>query len=369
MFPVVFTCGMLHLVPPPPYYFSLSFSLLAFRNVFLLIFFLQSFFYRSPMSVSSPSLFYFSLFLSSLFLSLHLPLHFCHFSSFLYQNLYFSRCFLLHLSDFLPPLPAFLRPSLFLSAYSLCCQILNFFRLLNLFFSFAFSSLQSIFYLIPWFSSYLFFPLLVNSSVSWPFLAYFALFFVFLHLLISLVQSVFFYVILLSCTSLHHPLLLSHLSRFFSSLVHSSYFLLISITLPSSTYNHSSILIISLFLSSLSFPWFRRALFPLRLELTWAHRRLLFSSLLALKQERCKATNNTSVFWPLQNLFLHKKSVFHYVVFLCFVFVIFHTLASKYSVKISHYCWNEKRLEEGTLKHEMLFCMNCEVASCNGSQF
>lgn len=144
------------------------------------------------MSVSSPSLFYFSLFLSSLFLSLHLPLHFCHFSSFLYQNLYFSRCFLLHLSDFLPPLPAFLRPSLFLSAYSLCSQILNFFRLLNLFFSFAFSSLQSIFYLIPWFSSYLFFPLLVNSSVSWPFLDYFALFFVFLHLLISLVQSVFF---------------------------------------------------------------------------------------------------------------------------------------------------------------------------------
>lgn len=134
--------------PHPPTIFSLFLSVGLQKCVFI-NFFLQSFFYRSPMSVSSPSLFYFSLFLSSLFLSLHLPLHFCHFSSFLYQNLYFSRCFLLHLSDFLPPLPAFLRPSLFLSAYSLCSQILNFFRLLNLFFSFAFSSLQSIFYLIP----------------------------------------------------------------------------------------------------------------------------------------------------------------------------------------------------------------------------
>lgn len=123
--------------------FSSSFSLCSLwpfetHSLSLLCHFLVSTAGFRLIYVSAPSMFFF-FFISVIAVSISTSASsfLSQLSSFLYSILYFCRCFLLHLSDFLPPVPRFsLSISISVSLLSPLPD-LNFFRLLNPFLSLA----------------------------------------------------------------------------------------------------------------------------------------------------------------------------------------------------------------------------------------
>lgn len=230
---------------------------------------------------------------------------------------------------------------------------------------FNFASLWSFFYRVSWVSSHYFLPgfLPLHSSVFRPFSVYFLLIhfcssppFVSSRLSLSLPQFFFlcYYLLLQTlCTILCFGLICSCCHTFLTSLcalllrILSFAFVFppLSCAFFCLPFNLSRILflyhflclhplLVCLFLSSLSFPWFRRGLFPSWRAFTWAHQRLLFSSLPVLKQWRCEAAKQRFILPDLcrnTTLFLHRETLSHYVIFLCFVFLVFPALTSKYS--------------------------------------